>query len=129
MAELQFLTRVEGVVDVDASVQRLEIDFDSVVVEDVVCMAIANRRAVSECSSPGAEASGRTLVPLAHPELDRSVDLGQRQIDLFPLLGRPPSAPLFHGIECTLADRARCLPGFEQPRLHLARNTLLDGEA
>ena len=108
--ELELFASVQGVVDVDALVQRLEIDPDLVVIEHVVwCTASALSY------EPARE--GLTLVPLADAEFDRAVDLGETDTSL-PALPRGPSPPArLHRLERTLADALARLARFVHPRL------------
>jgi hypothetical protein len=49
IAELQLFSGVEGVVDVDAGVEGLEVDLDRIIVEDVVCIITSQRAHAKAC--------------------------------------------------------------------------------
>ncbi len=99
---LELLAQVERIVDVDALVERPEIDRDRVVVDKVVLGAFVG------------------------DELDGRVELGEAQQRIALRLYAPSLLARLDGLERELADGARLFARLEEPLLHLARDGGLD---
>lgn len=111
---------VEGGIDMDALVQRLKVNFDLVIVQDIVCIT-----SISPLPH-GVNCSKLTLSFLICHHLHRTTHPTETQHRILVSPGSPSSSTSLHRFKCEFSDLCTYISDFEKPLLVWSGHSIFD---